>query len=73
MHTNLWNIKNSKERLAIRERTSAQKYHLKNLIKTRSKLDDRNKEWKVKSLNSNLKKKISIILDPFRSKYHQGQ
>lgn len=58
MQTNLWNIKNSKERLGIRERTEAHKRHLISLVKAKSILNDQNKEWKIKSLNSDFKKRI---------------
>lgn len=59
MQTNLWNIKNSKERLGIRERTEAHKRHLISLVKAKSILDDKNKEWKLKSLNADLNRRRS--------------
>ena len=61
MNKNIWNIKNPKERLAIRERTEAQKRHLISLIKARSHIDDHNKLWKTKSLNSSFVKKQRIF------------
>ncbi len=62
MQTNLWNIKNSKERLGIRERTEAHKRHLISLVKAKSILDDKNKEWKIKSLNADLNRRRSTAI-----------
>lgn len=39
MHANLWNVRNSKERLGILERTYAQKKHLESLITVKSAVD----------------------------------
>jgi hypothetical protein len=74
MNKNIWNIKNPKERLAIRERTEAQKRHLISLIKARSQVDDHNKSWKTKSLNSSIVKKERMEYSyRFREKYSKGQ
>lgn len=39
MHANLWNVRHSKERLGILERTYAQKKHIESLIMARSAVD----------------------------------
>lgn len=62
MQTNLWNLKNSKERIGIREKTEAHKRHLISLVKAKSNIDDRNKKWKVKSLNANYNHRVSTHL-----------
>ncbi|EFX59853.1 hypothetical protein DAPPUDRAFT_346790, partial [Daphnia pulex] len=42
MHANAWNLRSSKERLQIMERTEAQKKHLLNILAAKSHLDNRN-------------------------------
>lgn len=39
MHANLWNLRHSKERLGILERTYAQKKHIESLITAKSAVD----------------------------------
>lgn len=39
MHANLWNIRHSKERLGVLERTYAQKKHIESLITAKSAVD----------------------------------
>lgn len=58
MQTNLWNVKSSKERLFIQQRTEAHKKHLMSLITIKSKVDDRKKDWRVKSLNADYNRRI---------------
>ena len=42
MHANMWNLKGSKERLQIVERTEAHKRHLINIICAKSKINTHN-------------------------------
>jgi hypothetical protein len=39
MHANAWNLRTSKDRLGILERTQAQKKHLMNILTAKSRLD----------------------------------
>lgn len=41
MHSNVWNLKSSKERLEIMERTQAQKKHLMNILTAKSQINTR--------------------------------
>lgn len=59
MQTNIWNLRNSKQRIGIREKTEAHKRHLISLTKAKSNLDDQNQQWKTRSLNSSFMKKQS--------------
>lgn len=42
MHSNMWNLRSSKERLEIIERTEAHKRHLISILSAKSKIDSHN-------------------------------
>ncbi len=64
MNTNAWNLKFSKERLGIINKTEAQKRHLINILKARSTIDNRTEKTSfIKIFPSHAKVRSEILKD----------
>jgi hypothetical protein len=60
MHSNVWNLKSSKERLEIIERTQAQKKHLMNILSAKSQIDTRKPQKQSPPIQSHILQKKLI-------------